>query len=176
MRFNAIFASAALLPFSLASAQVAPRDDVAATTTQDIGTSPFVQVPGGFVIREAKTLTLDQKYVFESGRVQVVEGPYYHARIFADGGAWNETLLLRALDQQVTALGGARVFDGRLPDAARKMIDEDQPRFVQDLYDPRPYRFRQYLIRAADKRVWIEIGYGYNAEMADLTVLEELAG
>lgn len=125
---------------------------------------------------EPKQLALEQKYFFPGDRVRTVAGMYYHADLFADGGLWNETLLMRSFDRKIAELGGVQVFDGPLPEAARTLIDERRPRFVDDLYDPSPYRFRQYLIRTADRAIWIELGYGYNAEMVDLTVVQEEAG
>lgn len=56
------------------------------------------------------------------------------------------------------------------------MIQENEPRFAKDLYDPWPYRFRHYRLGTPETTVWIEIGYGYNAEMVDLTVIEEEPG
>lgn len=144
-----------------------------ALSTSELGSFPFVKVPQGFVARNGKTLKFEEKYIYAGGQVLPVSGRYHHARIFADGGEWAETLLLSQIESQVKALGGVRVFDGGIPDAGRKLIDENAPRFVKDLYDPWPYRFRQYLIRQEDKLVWIELGYGYNAEMIDLTVVQE---
>ena len=60
-----------------------------------------------------------------------------------------------------------------LDSSAAKMIDANEPAFVKDLYDPRPYRFRQFLVRTPEANIWIEVGYGYNAEMLDLSVIEE---
>lgn len=166
-----LFAFAA--PLSPVNAQPVADPAAAPVVTNDIGAFPFIQAPAGYVARGAKTLELEEKYLFPGGKVRVVEGRYYHADIYNDGEEWNETQLLRGLDGQVTALGGVRVFDGSMPAGARKMIDENSPRFVADLYDPWPYRFRQYLIRAPERRVWIEIGYRYNANMIDLTVVVE---
>lgn len=143
-------------------------------SAHDLGDFPFITTPDGFVAREGKTLGLEQKYVFAGGAVRTVEGRYHHTDVFvAEGGTWNETRLLRDLETQITGLGGVRIFDGGLPEAAATMIRDNAPNFASDLYDPWPYRFRQYLIRTADKLVWIEVGYGYNAEMVDLTVVEE---
>jgi len=144
-----------------------------AQTQQEPGSFPYVTVPAGFRSGGEKQLSLAEKYVFPGGQTHVAIGRYWHADIFADGGEWNELLFLRAMDQQVSTLGGHRVFDGSMPDDVRRMIAENAPAFVRDLYDPAPYRFRQYLIHAEDRLIWIEIGYGYNAEMIDLTIVEE---
>lgn len=143
-------------------------------SAHELGEFPFIAVPEGFVAQGGKTLDLEQKYIFAGNAVRTVEGRYHHADIYvAEGGTWNETRLLRDLETQITGLGGVRVFDGALPEAAAAMIRQNAPSFARDLYDPWPYRFRQYLIRTEDKRVWIEVGYGYNAQMIDLTVVEE---
>lgn len=168
-----LIAGALLLPLSPLAAQPVVDAATVRVTTQDIGAFPYVQAPAGFVAKESKTLSFEQKYVFPGGKVRTVEGPYHHATVYAAGGDWNETLLLSQLDKQITALGGARVFDGAMPQAAHKMVDDNAPRFVKDLYDINPYRFRQYLIRTPAKQIWIEMGYGYNADMIDLTVIEE---
>lgn len=168
--------AAALLPAAPSHAQAeTPAFDAQAfaRTEQDPGEFPYVSIPAGFRDGGAKRLSLAEKYVFPKGELHVATGAYWHADVFADGGEWNELLFLRGIEQQVSQLGGHRVFDGSMPDAGRKMIDENAPAFARDLYDPAPYRFRQFLIHAEDRLIWIEIGYGYNAEMIDLTVIEE---
>ena len=148
--------------------------DTLPVTTADLGVFPFFNLPTGFVQGDGAQRALEQKYVFPGGAVLNVEGRYHHARIFAaEGHEWNQSLLLRSFDDRIKALGGTQVFDGGLPDTAREKIAAEEPRFAADLYDPNPYRFRQYVIRTPQGRVWVEIGYGYNAEMADLTVLQE---
>lgn len=148
--------------------------DALPVSTADLGAFPFFSLPDGFAQSDASERALEQKYVFPGGGLLIIEGRYHHARILAaEGSEWNETLLLRSFNDRIKALGGVQVFDGRLPDAARAKIAADSPRFVSDLYDPSPYRFRQYVIRTPQGRVWIEIGYGYNAEMADLTIVQE---
>ncbi|MCG2839392.1 hypothetical protein L6Q21_00175 [Sandaracinobacter sp. RS1-74] len=167
----------AMAAIALAAAPLAAQAKSAPASVpvsaHDLGSFPFVKAPAGFVARNGKKLGFEEKYIFAGGQPLIVSGPYYHADIFANGGEWNETLLLSQLDRQITGLGGVRVFDGAIPDSGRKLIEENAPRFVQDLYDPWPYRFRQYLIRQEDKLVWIELGYRYNAEMIDLTVVQE---
>ena len=161
-----------------ASSATAPAD---ATTDlnrlpvsdKDLGIFPFFNLPQGFEAQDTKTQPLDVKYVFPGGGLKVVEGRYHHERIQSSGGDWNETLLLRSFDEKIRELGGVQVYDGSLPAAAREKIASDNPRFVADLYDPSPYRFRQYVIRTPQGRVWVEIGYGYNEPMADLTIVQE---
>lgn len=136
---------------------------------------PYLAIPEGFRLTQAKDLELERKYVFPHGATQTVEGRYRHGRVMvADTNAeWNETLLLSRLDSQIRTMGGVRLFDGSMPDDARALLASESPRFVQDLYDPAPYRFRQYAIRTDKALIWIEAGYGYNSPMIDLTVLEQ---
>lgn len=150
--------------------------DAVPVSDRDLGAFPFVHLPEDVAGPDAADRALEVKYVFPGGDLISVEGRYRHVRLYAaEGAVWNETLLLRHLDDQIKALGGVVVHDGSLPEAAAVKIRADNPRFVQDLYDPWPYRFRQYLIRTADSRIWIEVGHGYNAEMVDLTVVQEEA-
>lgn len=136
---------------------------------------PYIDAPEGFHLTGAKTLELERKYVFPHGATEAVEGRYHHGRVMgSDSNAeWNETLLLSRLDAQIRALGGVRLFDGAMPQGARALLESESPRFAQDLYDPAPYRFRQYAVRTEKALIWVEIGYGYNAPMIDLTVLEQ---
>lgn len=142
-------------------------------STQELGEFPYVAPPQGYVLANPRSVDLELKYIYAGGAVRQVEGRYHHGAVFTDGGQWNETGLLRALDSRIVQLGGVRIFDGPLPAAAVTLIRDNAPKFAQDVYDPWPYRFRQYLIRTEDRLIWIEIGYGYNAEMVDLTVVEE---
>lgn len=141
---------------------------------KDLGAFPYVSAIQGFDLRAQPELELERKYLFPGGALRPVEGRYRHADVYvAQGGTWNETLLMRRLDEQVQALGGVQVFDGPMPAPVGDRVRAEEPRFVKDLYDPWPYRFRQYLVRTPRSLVWIEAGYGYNTEMADLTVIEE---
>ncbi len=142
-------------------------------STKDLGVFPFFNLPDGFKAQDIRDQQLETKYVFPNGGLLSVEGRYHHARVFSSDDNWNETLLLRSFDEKIRELGGVQVYDGGLPDTARDKIANDKPRFVADLYDPSPYRFRQYVIRTPQGRVWVEIGYGYNAPMADLTIVQE---
>jgi len=172
-RSHLLLACALLTPVTPVMAQTSSATRVAPQPAQEIGGFPYISAPDGYALRNETRLEFEQKYLFPGGKFEIVEGPYFHTDIFADGGTWNETLLLSRLDRHITALGGKRMFDGPMPDAARTMIQENEPRFVKDLYDPWPYRFRQYLIQTPEKTIWIEIGYGYNAQMLDLTVIEK---
>ena len=142
-------------------------------STHDLGVFPFFNLPDGFKAQNTKDQQLETKYVFPGGALLAVEGRYHHARVQSADDNWNETLLLRSFDEKIRELGGGQVYDGGLPDAAREKIASESPRFTADLYDPSPYRFRQYVIRTPQGRVWVEIGYGYNAPMADLTIVQE---
>lgn len=168
-----LLAAALLAPLGPAVAQSPAGVAAMPQAAHDIDDFPYLSAPEGYAVRNARTLEFEQKYVFPAGAVRTVEGPYFHADIFADGGQWNETLLLSRLDREITTLGAKRVYDGGLPAAARQMIQENEPRFAKDLYDPWPYRFRQYRLETPERTVWIEVGYGYNAEMVDLTVVVE---
>lgn len=142
-------------------------------TDKEVGVFPFFNTPEGFSSSKMQDLDFEEKYFFPSGNVRVVAGKYYHADVYGKEGKWNETLLIRSFDQKIRELGGVQVFDGSLPQPAREMIEKNTPRFVSDLYDPWPYRFRQYLIRTVNASIWIELGYGYNTQMVDLTVVQE---
>ncbi len=155
-----------------ASSQATNLDSLP-VSTHDLGAFPFFNLPDGFKTQNTKDQQLETKYVFPGGGLLAVEGRYHHARVQSADDNWNETLLLRSFDEKIRELGGVQVYDGGLPDAARERIASDSPRFVADLYDPSPYRFRQYVIRTPQGRVWVEIGYGYNAPMADLTIVQE---
>lgn len=159
-----------------ASAMSGPFDVASVPLSEaELPAFPYIDAPEGFHLTGAKTLELERKYVFPHGATEAVEGRYHHGRVMvSDSGAeWNETLLLSRLDAGIRALGGVRLFDGAMPQSARALLESENPRFAQDLYDPAPYRFRQYAVRTGKALIWVEVGYGYNAPMIDLTVLEQ---
>lgn len=158
-------ASAASQGFDIETVAVSPHD---------LGAFPFFNLPEGFEAQRPSTRDFEQKYVFPAGQARLAEGRYYHARVGRAGmQEWNETLFLRSFDEKIRELGGVQVYDGGLPDTVREKLGKGQPRSIEDLYDPSPYSFRQYVIRTPEGPVWVEIGYGYNMPAVDLTILQE---
>jgi hypothetical protein len=65
------------------------------------------------------------------------------------------------------------VYSGSIPNKASKLIYEEKPPYIKDLYDAIPYQYKQYLIKTKEANIWIEIIYGLNAQQMDFTVMRE---
>lgn len=148
--------------------------DQVPVTTQDIGEFPYLSAPSGYRYAKDKQKTLEEKYFFyNDSLVRKVSGQYFHTTVNPEGDVFEDTYLVNAYKKAIEKLGGVEFYSGGLPAAADKLINTENPAYVADMYDPRPYKYKQFLIRTAKENIWIELCHGLNANQVDLTVLKE---
>ncbi|RZJ82007.1 MAG: hypothetical protein EOO47_02190 [Flavobacterium sp.] len=148
--------------------------DEVPVTTQDVGKFPYLTVPEGYRHADSLKKTLEEKYFFyNDSLVKKISGQYFHTIVFSTKDAFEDTYLVNAYQKQIEKLGGVAFYAGGLPSKASEWIDEQKPTYVADMYDPRPYKYKQFLIRTPQENIWIELCHGLNANQIDLTVVRE---
>lgn len=143
-------------------------------STKLAGDFPYLSAPEGYKYSEETNKKLEEKYFFYSDSlVRKVSGQYFHTAVFSSGDGFDDTFVVREFKNAVEKLGGVEIYSGGLPTAANQLIEKENPVYVSDMYDPRPYKYKQFLIRTPKENIWIELCHGLNANQIDLTVVKE---
>lgn len=143
-------------------------------TTREVGEYPYLIAPLGYSHAGEKTKSLEEKYFFYNDSLtRKVSGQYYYTAVFQEGDVFEDTYLVNEYKKAIEKLGGVEFYSGGLPASASELLDKEQPAYVKDMYDPRPYKYKQFLIRTPEANIWIELCHGLNANQVDLTVVKE---
>ncbi len=144
-------ASTAFDPASL------PVSDVA------LGDFPYIALPIGYVAGSTPDVVdFDQVPFWTGDRLQPVEGKVWSAHIdAAQGKTFSDLELSRNIEAVVTTLGGKKIFDGRIPDAATKKINEWPRDFAtkynSGLGDIWSNPAQVFVVHRADRDIWIHL-------------------
>lgn len=150
--------------------------DQVPVTTSPVGDFPYLSAPAGYRYGDEKNKSLEEKYFFyNDSLIKKVSGQYYHTAIFQEGDVFEDTYLVNAYKTAIEKLGGVEFYSGGLPSSASELLDQEKPAYISDMYDPRPYKYKQFLIRTPKENIWIELCHGLNANQVDLTVVKEEA-
>lgn len=151
-------------------------DDIPESTA-DLGEFPYFAAPKSYKFTEEKTKDFEEKYFFyNKNDVTAIAGRYFHTRIFAEPDVdFSETYVLRNYQQAIEKAGGVEVYSGYVPFKATNLITSEQPTFAKDLYDYQSTQYKQYIIKTPEGNIWVELNYGNNANLVDLTVVAEEA-
>lgn len=140
----------------------------------DLGSFPYLTAPTGYQYADDIKKQVEEKYFFyNDSLIRKVSGTYFHTTVRANGDGFEDTFVVSEYKKTIEKLGGVEIYSGGLPSKASDLIDKEHPAYVADMYDPRPYRYKQFLIRTADANIWIELCHGLNAPQIDLTVVKE---
>lgn len=140
----------------------------------DLGEFPYLTAPSGYRHAGEKNKSLEEKYFFyNDSLIRKVSGQYYYTAVFQEGDVFEDTYLVNEYKKAIENLGGVEFYSGGLPASASELLDKEQPAYVSDMYDPHPYKYKQFLIRTAESNIWIELCHGLNANQVDLTVVKE---
>ncbi len=143
-------------------------------SSQEIGEFPYISAPAGYKHADEKKKTLEEKYFFYSDSlIRKVSGQYFHTTVYQEGNVFEDTYLVGEYDKVIKKMGGVQFYSGGLPFPAAELIEKENPTYTNDMYDPRPYKYKQYLVRTPKENIWIELCHGLNANQIDLTILKE---
>lgn len=141
---------------------------------KDLGQFPYLKAPEGYKFSGDIDRQQEEKYFFHSDSlVQKVSGKYFHTTIFPSSNAFEDTFVVNHYTKDIEKLGGVQIFSGGLPNAAGQLINKEKPAYAEDMYDPMPYKYRQFLINTKTEKIWIELCHGLNSNQIDLTVMRE---
>ncbi|UYK68541.1 OmpA family protein [Xanthomonas sacchari] len=144
-------ASTAFDPASLPVSNVPPGD------------FPYIALPTGYITGSTPDVAdFDQVPFWTGDRLQPVEGKVWSAHIdAAQGKTFSDLELSRNIEAVVTTLGGKKIFDGRIPDAATKQINEWPRDFAikynSGLGDIWNNPAQVFVVHRADRDIWIHL-------------------
>lgn len=148
--------------------------DQVPVSSQEVGEFPYLPAPTGYRHTDEKEKSLEEKFFFyNDSLVRKVSGEYFHTTVFQQGDVFEDTYVVSEYKKAIEKLGGVEIYSGGLPAPAGELIDKENPAYVSDMYDPRPYKYKQFLIRTPKEYIWIELCHGLNANQIDLTVVRE---
>ncbi|WP_196936641.1 hypothetical protein [Sphingobacterium hungaricum] len=148
--------------------------DQVLVSQQEVGDFPYLSAPSGYRHGDDKEKTLEEKYFFhKDSLIQKISGKYFHTAVYQEGDVFEDTYVVNEYKKAIENLGGVEVYSGGLPSTASDLIEKEKPAYVSDMYDPSPYKYKQFLIRTPNENIWIELCHGLNANQIDLTVLRE---
>lgn len=144
-------------------------------SSMDLGAFPYLTATESYKYSGDTKKQLEEKYFFyNDSLVRKVSGEYFHTTIRPIGDVFEDTFVVSEYKKAIEKLGGVEIYSGGLPSAAAELIDKENPVYVSDMYDPRPYKYKQFLIRTPYDNIWIELCHGLNAHQIDLTVVKEV--
>ena len=141
---------------------------------KELGQFPYLKATEGYKFSGDINRQLEEKYFFHSDSlVQKVSGKYFHTTIFPSGSTFEDTFIVNHYTKDIEKLGGVQIYAGGLPKAAGELINKEKPAYAEDMYDPMPYKYKQFLINTKTEKIWIELCHGLNSNQIDLTVMLE---
>lgn len=142
---------------------------------KNLGDFPYFKAPEGYKYADEKTKDLEEKYFFhQDSLVEKVSGKYYHAKIYPQGNTtFSGTSVINSYKQEIEKAGGVEIYSGKLPEKASILIEKEIPVYTKDMYDFRPTKYEQFVIKTATDHIWIELNYDSNAELLDYTVVKQ---
>ncbi|QQD14259.1 hypothetical protein [Sphingobacterium sp. UDSM-2020] len=151
--------------------------DQVPVSTIDLGTFPYLTAPESYRYSGDIKKQLEEKYFFyNDSLVRKVSGEYFHTTVLPTGDVFEDTFVVDAYKKAIEKLGGVEIYSGGISAAVAELIDKEKPAYVDDMYDPMPYKYKQFLIRTPNDHIWIELCHGLNAQQVDLAVVKEVHG
>jgi hypothetical protein len=153
-------------PAPVAPAAVAFDINTIPVSDKPLGEWPYVSLPAGYAFDHAdepatRSKDLARVPVWTGGQLLWVEGKVFNDEIDnVDAKTYSQFEVRKNVRQAIEALGGVRVAERSFDEAVRKANDKDLRAFVDEFSEMYyPYLPDQdaetYVIRAADKAVWI---------------------
>ncbi len=132
-------------------------------STVPLGAFPYIALPSGYVTGSAPDMAdFDQVPFWTGDRLEPVEGRVWSAHISAaEGKTFSDLELQRNIESVVSALGGKKIFDGKLPEEVGQKIKE-WPRDIALKYnsglgDVWNNPAQVFVVHRADRDIWIHL-------------------
>ncbi len=167
---------AASRPFDAASLPV---------SSVPLGAFPYIALPTGYVTgTKPDVADFDQVPFWTGDRLQPVEGRIWSAHIAAaEGKTFSDLELSRNIESVVASLGGRKIFEGKLPQAATDKMKEwprdMATRYNSGLGDIWNNPVQVFVVHRADRDIWIHLcsyQFGGGLLIAETKPLQVTAG
>lgn len=158
---NTTTQDAATSPASDAAAPVAKTFDLNAIPVSDkpLGAFPYFELPEGYAnYNKNKVVDYDVAYFWVGDHFEKPEGKIFYDYIRAkEGKSYSDLELTRNLDAVITGAGGVKISENKMPPDSAYAIPQDNRLKYQHGYGFIGYKTSTtYLIRRADKNIWIQ--------------------
>lgn len=124
-----------------------------------LGIFPYFNLPEGYVnFSGHKPTDFDRAYYWVGDHFEKPEGKIFYNRVTAkEGKSYSELELLRNLEDLMARIGGVKVFEGKVPaDSVKAIPDDNQLKYMDGYGFISNAPTVVYLIRRADKNIWIQ--------------------
>ena len=166
---------AAVTPQTRASVPPA-SPPAAAVSTAPLGRFPFLRWPAAFVPRAAPVdQPLGHFRFWDGTSLQDVEGRTFLVTLVRrdDRGAFDEDLLRRKVEGDLTRMGGVRIAAGRVPASVIATInDADRQALLPGLGDIGNSPVQTWIVRRRDRQIWVQ--YAGSPAQASIAVVATL--
>lgn len=129
----------------------------------DLGTFPYFKTLPSFSPTDSITIEQNRTYFFDGKTVFTVDGKVSFKNLNLKDEVEkvpSEFQLVQEFDKLVAALGGKKVYEGKLPeDALKKLTDKDLVTLASE-HQVAPYAFYgvvEYVIKTPEKEVWLQL-------------------
>lgn len=151
--------------------------DIAAIPVSDkpLGEFPYFNLPDGYQNYSKNKITdFDVAFYWVKDHFERPEGKIFYSRITAkEGKSYSDLELARNLEEVITGVGGVKVSEIKVPVDSSYIIPENNKLKYMDGYGFLANAVTTtYLIRRADRNIWIQITPTDDAVSAGWMILE----
>ena len=142
-------------------------------TTAPLAPFPYLSWPSEFAPQNTPVVRSLGHFPFWTGKaLHDVEGQTFLVTLVsAGGGDFNEYLIKKVIQTQLTGAGAVRITASRVPSQVLQSIPEvDRQSLEAGMGDPYNSPVETWLIRRPDREIWIQ--YNDNSAQASLAVVE----
>lgn len=137
-----------------------------------LGEFPYLSLPDGYVASLTRSPDFAIYPFWNGERFQMVEGRLSMTRIgYRPGKTFSQVELRRNIEHMVMAAGGVKVAEGQIPREIGNALDKTlQQETYVGLGDYQNQPTTTYVIRQADKTIWVSLNISHN--VGALTVMQ----
>lgn len=146
-----------------------------AISDKPLGAFPYFNLPEGYQnYSKNKVMDYDLIYYWVKDHFERPEGKIFYNRITAkEGKSYSDRELIKNLDEVITGAGGVKVSEGKIPNDSSYVIPSDNQVKYKDGYGFFSSAVTTtYLIRRADRNIWIQTTPGDDGVSAGWMILE----
>lgn len=146
-----------------------------AVSDKPLGAFPYFNLPEGYENFSKNNITdFDVIYCWVKDHFERPEGKVFYNSIKAkDGKSYSDVELIRNLDEVITGVGGVKVSEGKIPNDSFSVIPSNNQLKYRDGYGFLSSAVTTtYLIRRADRNIWVQTTPGDDAVSAGWIIVE----
>lgn len=126
---------------------------------RELGQFPYIQLPAGYSNYDKNPVAeADSAYFWVTDHFEIPTGKIFFSRVQAKAGTtYSDATLLQGISDSVSALGGVKISELKVPDDQRALMSEANWLKFLNGYGFIGFKTTAvYVIRRADKTIWIQ--------------------